>query len=225
MEPLVLDIETLPLNASLAAEYPRADFSPPSNYKNPDAIDGWHERNEPTWRAKRGKECSLNPRLGRVLCLSTQNKLDYAMEEGDERALLDSFWQQALDHSGIITTWNGKGFDARFLVIRSLAHGIRPLVSEQTIREWFRRYTTNIHFDVKEVLMNGDVRSAGEGLDEWAAFFGLPLKPGVDGSDIMFLYANGEHDKIKEYCDHDRTVTGLMYEQVSRYFGYRMDVR
>lgn len=222
--PLVLDIETLPLIASMEAAYPRDDFSPPSNYKNAEAIDGWHERNERDWSAKREKECSLNPRLGRVLCFGYASGLGeastlYAMTEADETELLKQAWVLIASHGGRVVTWNG-GFDLRWLVVRSLACKVLPLVEASTVRSWFKKYDVFTHYDVKAVLMNWDTRATGEGLDEWAKFFGLPGKPeGIDGSWVAFMYRDGNHELISEYCASDVANTKAMYEQTALFFG------
>lgn len=218
-QPLVFDLETLPLVASLEAEYNPDDHTPPANYKSSEAVLGWHEKNAASWSLSRVKTCSLSPRLGRILCVSTSEGLAYAETEAEEKALLVEFWKMAHSCAGRIVTWNGKGFDAPFVIIRSIAHGITPLVPESTIRQWARRYSTEPHCDVKEIVTNGNVMAKGEGLDEWAAFMGLPLKPGVEGADIHFLHANGDHDKIREYCVHDQVTTGKIYSRLIPFYG------
>lgn len=217
--PLVFDIETLPLAASLSAPYVADDHSPPASYKLPEAIASWHAKNAEKWSTNRAKECSINPRLGRVLCLGTQSGTTYAMTEAEEKGLLEDFWSQAHAHAGRIVTWNGMGFDARFIMIRSLVHRIAMPVPETVLRGWFRRYSFDPHFDVKAALCNWDLLSK-EGLDEWAAFFGLPEKPGgIDGSDVHFLFEQGRHDEIQAYCQHDAKTTEALYDIASRGFG------
>lgn len=222
--PITIDIETVPLEASMAAAYPRADFSPPSNYKNPEAIDNWHASSEAKWRANREKECSLNPRLGRIVCFGYASgrglpETLYAETEADEANLLRAAWTLLETHQGRVVTWNG-AFDLRFLVIRSLANGIPPYIDAATIRAWFKKYEVFTHFDVKAALLNWDTRAAGEGLDEWAKFFGLPGKPeDIDGSAVGYLFRDGQHELIREYCMSDVSNTKAMYEKVSVFFG------
>lgn len=222
--PLVLDIETIGLEASLTVSYPRDDFSAPANYKNAEAINDWHDRNAKDWSAKREKECSLNPRLGRIVCFGYAGPNGdpatlYAMTEADEAALLTDAWTLIAAHAGRVVTWNG-AFDLRWLVVRSLAHGIVPLIDAATIREWFKKYAVFSHFDVKAALMNWDMKAAGEGLDEWAMFFGLPGKPeGIDGGMVAWMFREEQHDLIREYCASDVANTKAMYGRVSQYFG------
>lgn len=69
MSTLFLDIETVPLTSSLEMPYPDAERMPPANYKNPEAIQGWREKDRATWSESRVKECSLHSstRTHRVL--------------------------------------------------------------------------------------------------------------------------------------------------------------
>jgi hypothetical protein len=218
MTPLCLDTETLPLIASMEAPYPRDAFAPPSNYKLAEAIDGFHERNAKDWAAKREKECSVNPRLGRILCLSTDNGTHYAMTEAAEKPLLVKAWDEIRAAEGRVVTWNGT-FDLRFLLVRSLANGIGPSIAPSLIRQWFKKYDHWQHFDVKSVLLNGDLMSK-EGLDEWAKFFGLAGKPdGIDGGMVAWMYREGQHDVIQDYCESDRTNTRAMYDRLLPFFG------
>ncbi len=226
MMPLVLDLETIPLQSSLDAQYPRAEFSPPSNYKSDEAINNFHFRNEAEWHQKREKECSINPRLGRILCfgyagINGEPSTLYALSEADEAELLRNAWVIIAAHGGRVVTWNG-GFDLRWLVIRSLACGVAPMVDAATIREWFKKYAVFSHFDVKAVLLNWsvtDMLDKKEGLDTWAKFFGLAGKPDeIDGSWVYFLFKDGQHDTIQSYCKSDVANTKAMYQKVGKFF-------
>lgn len=214
---LVLDIESVPLEASLRSPYPRNERNPPANYKSDEAISKWYAQDQAIWHKERAKECSVNPRLGRILCIGMNEKCLYAETEAEEFAILLEFWATlsgASAGSGArIVTWNG-AWDLRFIVIRSLAHGLS--VPKET-RDWFRRYTYSPHMDCKAALLNWDVRVSGEGLSEWATFFGLGEKTG-SGGDVYKLYLEGQHQKIKDYCLHDVALTAGIYERIKEAF-------
>jgi hypothetical protein len=217
-ERLVVDIETVPLKASLSAEYNPADFSPPANY-GAEAAAKWHVKNEATWRAKLAKECSVNPRLGRVLCVGTSVGVFYAESESDESRVLLDFWAEVAVANGYVIGWNS-GWDLRFLLIRSMVCGVSPSISTATVREWFKRYTVHPHFDCKAVLTNWDNKVAGEGLDEWAKALGITGKTeGMDGGAVSWMYDEGQHDLIREYCAQDVATTAAIFARVSPYFG------
>lgn len=216
--PLILDIETVPLAASMDAPYPKDERNPPANYKSEDAIAKWRASDEQKWAGERAKECSLNPRLGRVLCIGTSDGLWMAEDQDAEKSLLQSFWERVHYHDGQVVTWNG-AWDLRFILMRSLYHGIEPTIGGQAIAAWFRKYTTAPHFDCKAVLLNWDVRVSGEGLDQWAQFFGLPGKlGGISGADVYPLYLAGRYDEIAEYCVQDVAATQAIYERIRGVF-------
>lgn len=215
---LILDIETVPLASALAAPYPVADRQPPGNYKNPDAIAKWRESDQAVWASARSKECSLNPRLGRVLCIGLNGTVEMAKTEDDEAKALVVFWDAVKVNDGEVITWNG-AWDLRFLVIRSLVHGILPTIESRVVRSWFKRYVTYPHFDCRAVLTNWEPYRAGEGLEEWSAFFGVNGKaPGMSGADVYPLYQAGEFEKIATYCQQDVDATRAVYERIAPMF-------
>lgn len=215
---LVVDIETIPLKASLTATYNPADFSPPSNY-GADAAARWHLKNEDDWRGKLGKTASINPRLGRVLCVGTNHDVAYARDEVTETATLRWFWREVAEADGSIVGWNS-AWDLRFLLVRSMVHGIVPTVAGSTVQAWFRRYVYAPHFDCKAVLTNWDSKVAGEGLDEWAKALGLPGKTaGVDGGDVAWMYDEGQHELIQQYCAQDVATTQAIFERIAPFYG------
>jgi hypothetical protein len=226
--PLILDIETVPLAASMDAPYPEADRQPPANYKSDEAIGKWRAADREAWAAGRAKECSINPRLGRVLCVGMTRpqylnakpvEVALAKTEADERTVLEAFWAEADKAEGHVVTWNGS-WDLRFLLIRSLAHGLTPSVSAFDIAAWFKKYRTAPHFDAKAVLLNWDVKVSGEGLDEWARFLGVNGKEGgLTGADVYPLYLAGEYERIVDYCAGDVAATQAIYAKIAPMFG------
>lgn len=214
---LVVDIETVPLAASLNMNYPATDRFPPANYKSDEAIAKWRATDRKKWETDLAKTCSLNPRLGRVLCLGTSAGSYLMPDEADEGKLLELFWHHAAEAEQIVT-WNG-AWDLRFILIRSLFHGVTPTVAPAVLREWFRKYQTEAHLDCKAVLLNWDVRIAGEGLDEWATFLGVPGKiGGISGADVFPLYEGGQYAEILAYCEQDVAATQAIYERIRHYF-------
>ena len=218
----VIDIETVPLAASMEAPYAEAERQPPANYKNPDAIASWRERDIVAWQGERAKVCSLSPRLGRVLCVGVGHSADtvvhYGLWERDERETLRAFWESITDH-GLqrpckVVTWNG-AWDLRFLLVRSLLHGLDIPVDAHILRDWQRPYNTINHTDVKRVLV-GDGITKGEGLDEWATAFGLIGKTGGwTGGSVYPAYLEEQHDDIQAYCQRDVEATRALYLRVA----------
>lgn len=216
---LTLDIETVPLLSALAEPYPAGDRPLPANYKSEQAIRDWREKDKARWERERVSTLSLNPRTCRILAIGmySHNGLDdaklisYAETEDGEAEMLVDFWRQ-VEHNPRIITWNGT-WDLRVIVLRSLRHRIVPSLPAQTIRAWFRKYDSTAHLDLKAVLLNWPSGyPTGEGLSQWAAFFGLEGKtPGLDGGDVYPLFLAGHHDEVKEYCLGDVVATHNIY--------------
>lgn len=221
-DPVVIDIETVPTEAALATPYPEQDRTPPENYKKPEAIAGWRERDKAKWEGDRIKECSLNARLGRVLCVGWDlNGITDALvapTEDCERDALQGFWGLIRETAGRVVTFNGRSFDLRFITLRSLAHGITPSIPTATVRDWFARYRVYPHCDVRDLLTNWD--SWGDGtLTDWCAFLGVPCDlHGIEGSDVYRLYRAGDLDAIAAKCRTDVRATRDLYDRAAPMF-------
>ena len=212
---LAFDIETVPQPSALDAPYTPDDHTPPSNYKNADAIERWHVTNEAKWREARVKECSLSPRLGQIVAIS------YASDNGHrnvdttrfatETMVLYEFWE-ALANYGEIASWNGKGFDLPFIIARSAILGVKPLV---WVPKYLARYQHTPHFDVKLAL---EATRPGDTLDAWASAFGAPAKLG-NGSEVYGMVQRGEWDKLREYAQRDADTTLELAVRCAPFFG------
>lgn len=221
MSTLVIDLETLPLASALAAPYPESERPHPQNYKAPEAIAGWREKDRAAWQEQRVKECSLTPRLGRIACIGVAEDdkdvmvLSSATEDG-ERAMLTRAWDYVLSASRIVGF--NSSFDLRFLVIRSIANGITfDNMERGKVRDWFKRYTTYPHFDCRAVLTGWDDRQSGK-LHEWCATFGIPVGDMTSGADVYAFAQMGQWDKIAAHCKSDIELTRELYRRVSPLF-------
>lgn len=224
MQKLVLDIETVPVASALDAPYPADDRQPPANYKSDEAIAKWRAIDIKKWESERVKECSLNPRLGRILCIGVSaedqagDSVLLAPHESDESTILEAFWNIVQRYKGQVVTWNGS-WDLQFILLRSMALGVQPTISPMTIRGWFRKYSVEPHFDCKAVLTNWGAPKAGEGLTQWATFLGIEGKTdGVTGADVYEMYTANRLDSIIEYCEQDVRATRQIYNKISPYY-------
>lgn len=219
MSAISFDLESLPLASSLAEPYPEEDRDPPANYKSDDAIARWREKDKAAWAEARVKECSLNPRLGRVCAIGYAEdggvEARVAPSEAGEGLVLENFWSRVAANRTIIG-WNSHGFDLPFLITRSMLLGIQP---PQGITNYLRRYSYQPHFDVKMALLNWPSGYAkGNGLDEWAKAFGLEGKSG-HGSEVYGMAERGEWDKIGEYAADDARLTWELAKRVGPWVG------
>ena len=217
---LVFDIETVPTATALAMPYPEADRNPPGNYKNEDAIAKWRAGDRERWEAERVKECSLTPRLGRVVAIAFSvpghENVAIAATEADEATLLEDFWQSVRGERQI-AGWNSHGFDFPFLLVRSLLLGVDHGMADVT--PYLRRYSYQPHFDAKMALTAWDARTGGT-LDDWCAAFGIAGKSG-HGSEVYGMVTRGEWDALRTYARGDLEATKDIVARVGPAFGVR----
>lgn len=215
---LVFDVESVPLAASMAAEYPEDERQPPSNWRDEEKIAKWRAADREKWDAERVKAYSLSPRTGRVACIGYEfdtgtQKSVIAHVEGNESVLLGDFWA-AVRQSPVIVGFNSHGFDFHFLLIRSLILGVDPGVR---VADYLRRYTYTPHFDVRMALTGWDVRQPGT-LADWAGAFGVAGKSG-HGSEVYGMVLEGRWDDLSNYCLADVAVTRALAERVGPAYG------
>lgn len=226
MTALAIDIETVPLEASLQRPYPEAERQPPANYKSAEAIYGWREKDIAAWQEERIKAYSLSPLFGRVVAVGlasdppgdlsdeivTQSML--ARQEADEADVLRRLWARVEREAEPLVTWNGMGFDVPFLLVRSAILGV------PTPRgNFLRRYDSRLHYDVKMVTAGWDsYRARGSTLADWAQAFGLSGKL-AHGSEVYTMFRSGQLAEIGAYAAGDARLTLQLYHRVSPIFG------
>lgn len=136
-----------------------------------------------------------------------------------EEELLKSFWDASAHYDQFIT-FNGRGFDAPYLMIRSAINKIKPAKNLMTYRYESEQYGKTItHLDLLDRLtFFGAVRRKG-GLHIWCRAFGIksPKSEGVSGEDVAQLFKDKEYMKIAEYCFDDVLATEKLYEYWEKY--------
>ncbi|MBL7998971.1 MAG: ribonuclease H-like domain-containing protein [Candidatus Kapabacteria bacterium] len=143
------------------------------------------------------------------------------MVRRSERAMLDDFWKYlAKVHDANrrvhYVTFNGRGFDFPFLMLRSAALGIRPRVNLMSGSRWNYRAE---HTDLLDELCYQYPQQTGAtrrfNFDFYTKAFGIrsPKADGVDGSKVAQLYAEGEYATIAEYCLRDVDATWQLYQR------------
>lgn len=224
MTAIAIDIETVPLRKSLDRPYPEADRHPPANYKSPEAIYGWREKDIAAWEQDRIKQYSLSPLWGRVVAVgvawdppgdfvdevSTQSLL--ARTEADEADVLRKVWKRVSEADPLVT-WNGMGFDVPFLLTRSAILSV-PTPSYSLLK----RYSNQVHYDVKMVVNGWDsFKSRGTTLDDWAQAFGMGGKS-AHGSQVYEMYRAADFAAIGAYAADDANLTLALYHRVAHVF-------
>ena len=133
---------------------------------------------------------------------------------GTEHTMLESFWKLLNHHRGItLISFNGRNFDAPWLMLRSAVHGIRP--SRNLMDGTKFNYSGHIDLIDRLTFFQGAASGATRkfNFDFYAKAFGIasPKEAGVDGSKVGDLYATGNHAAIAEYCLRDVVSTWELF--------------
>ena len=124
-----------------------------------------------------------------------------------EEEMLKSFWR-IIEVTDTIVTFNGRNFDAPFLMMRSAMKRIKP--SKNLITN---RYDTAFHVDLLEQFTYyGLTRKFN--LDFYCQAFGItsPKSKGISGMDVKNLYEAGRTKDIAVYCGDDIYATYQLYK-------------
>ena len=128
---------------------------------------------------------------------------------GTEREILQEFWRYVSEGAGTLITFNGRGFDGPFLLLRSTILGVPPTRNLVPYRYSFKE-----HCDLLEVLTFYGVRKR-DSLHFWCRQFGIPSPKGeMDGSGVEQAYREGRLDEIARYCLQDVQATAELYRRL-----------
>jgi len=125
---------------------------------------------------------------------------------GSEKEILQEFWRLIPSYHRFIT-FNGRGFDCPFLMIRSALLGIRPTRNLVPYR-----YDSAVHCDLLDQLTYyGATRKFN--LDFYCKSFGIesPKEHGITGLDMGNLIAAKRYHDIADYCLGDARATAELY--------------
>lgn len=133
-----------------------------------------------------------------------------ALYRGSESQILSEFWRVVSSpDAGQIITYNGRAFDAPYLMIRSAMLGVAPKRNLMP-----NRYHLRDHCDLAEVLSFFRSRPM-DSFDFWCRRFGVPSpKETVHGGQVGQLYAGGRLDVIARYCLEDARAAGRLYKKI-----------
>jgi len=153
---------------------------------------------------------------------------DEEFEEGNfkfrpmsEKGMLEQFWKIALRYVEFVT-FNGRGFDVPFMMVRSAVHGVRPTRNLMSNRYLNSQYESAQHIDLQDLLtFYGAVRKKGS-LHMWCRAFGIesPKAEGVAGDDVGRLYKGKKYLDIARYNTRDLIATKELYEVWKNYFRF-----
>ncbi|HPN96556.1 MAG TPA: ribonuclease H-like domain-containing protein [Candidatus Moranbacteria bacterium] len=159
------------------------------------------------------KGCVLFQNKGMKMEKKEENGIVF--ETGNEKEILEKFWERVKTYNQVIT-FNGRGFDGPFLVLRSSIHKIKT-----TKNLMGYRYNYREHCDLLDQLtFYGAIRKYN--LDFYAKSFGIKSskEEGVDGSMVGQMYKEGKYMEVAEYCLRDLLTTKEIFDYWDKYIRF-----
>lgn len=135
---------------------------------------------------------------------------EFSLRPRTEAAMLRDFWEGARSYSTFVT-FNGRGFDVPFLVLRSIVHGITPTVDLMDGR-YLSQQRGATHIDLQDQLSFYGATHRREPLHLYCRALGIDSPKGaVSGDAVTALYASGKYDDIASYNARDIIATAELY--------------
>ncbi len=137
----------------------------------------------------------------------------YVLKPRSEKQMLQDFWDGAKKYDTFVT-FNGRGFDAPFLALRSVAHDIRPTRDLMEGRYLYQQRDCK-HIDLQDQLSFYGATYRKGSLHMYCRAFGIvsPKAEGVSGDDVAGLYGEGKTLEIAQYNVRDVVATTELYEK------------
>lgn len=135
-----------------------------------------------------------------------------------EPEMLENFWRMALSYNEFIS-FNGRAFDAPFLMIRSAVHKIKPTKDLMSNRYLSSQRFGAAHIDLLDQFsFYGSVRRKGN-LHLWSRVFGItsPKEQGISGDDVGPLFKEKKFLEIARYNAGDLRATKELYHYWESY--------
>lgn len=210
---LFLDIETIPDQRLGAKEAARDRVQAPSNYKKPEAIQGYVDsKAEEAWL-----RTSLSGLYGQIAVVgwAVDNDEVSTIYGLDERKLLDELWRQLGKRIGNNPIFVGHAiadFDLPFIYQRSLINNSLPTID---IAATWSPYASDI-FDTG-YQFTGQAKG-GIKLGDLAELLGFPSpKDGMDGSMVWPMIEAGRIAEVAEYCAKDVETVRAIYRKMRHF--------
>lgn len=215
---LAFDIETVPDVRSGARVYGLAEDA---NMDDGDIAELMFSRRR---QESNGRSEFLRHHLQKLVAVSVLLRRRGQLElrslgepHDDEATLLRCFFDLVEEHTPILVSWNGRGFDLPVLHYRALLHGVSSArYWEDGSRDpdfrwnnYLNRYHAR-HTDLMSVL-SAQQGFACASLNDIAIMLGLPGKMLLDGAQVWQCYQRNDLATIRDYCEIDVLNTYLIY--------------
>ncbi|MFA6503170.1 MAG: ribonuclease H-like domain-containing protein [Candidatus Paceibacterota bacterium] len=143
--------------------------------------------------------------------LTTSEEGGIKYEVLSEKEMLEQFWKVAEVCSEFVS-FNGRGFDAPFLAIRSMVHGVKP-TKDLLSNRYVAMQRGCVHIDLMDQLTFYGAARFRKSLHLFCRALGIPSPKvgGTTGDDVALLYKEGKYADIARYNAGDLFATAALY--------------
>lgn len=141
----------------------------------------------------------------------------------NEQTMLRQFWRLMTKYDkACLVSFNGRSFDAPFLMLRSALRKIRP---SRNLMDG-TKFSYNLHIDLAEELTYKNFNSSGPlrrfNMNFYTKSFGIesPKSQGLDGSNVGKFFEEGRTAEIAEYCLRDVHATWELFQTWEQYLHF-----
>lgn len=220
MNPLIMDIETLPaIHWTMERKAAYNVSKVPGNYKKPATIQNWMA----TVGVTKWQDTSFSPEHGRVFCFGhrtrwTEAKVISIHHATDEKELIGKIEEVVCTHleqpDAVLVAHNGRSFDYPFLRIRAMVHGYHRLASAlKPGKPWATKLVDTCDTFKKAC---GNMTVSG-GLTDMARLLGIEVMPTPgcpDGSHVYAAWNTGRMQDIVDHCTVDIDVLMAVFKRM-----------
>jgi hypothetical protein len=136
-----------------------------------------------------------------------------------EKEMLETFWKVAQKYNEFIT-FNGRGFDAPFMAIRSAVHEISSTVDLMEGRYTYQQRGVK-HIDLYDQMTFYGASTKKGSLHLFCRAFGIPSpKEGTKGSEVGELFKEKKYEEIARYNAGDIIATTKLYKKWEKYLKF-----
>ncbi len=134
-------------------------------------------------------------------------------EAMNEKTMLEQFWKVAAVCTEFVS-FNGRVFDAPFLAIRSMVHGVNP-TKDLLSNRYLSSQRGAVHIDLMDQLTFYGAARFRKSLHLFCRAFGIesPKAGGTTGDDVAALYADKKYLDIARYNAGDLFATAALYKR------------
>ncbi|MBS1232863.1 MAG: polymerase [Nitrospirae bacterium] len=136
-------------------------------------------------------------------------------ESGSEKEIIRKFWNIIKQYKQLIT-FNGRGFDCPFILIRSAVNKIKPT------KDLMPNRYGDAHIDLLDQLSFFGASRRRFNLDMWCRTFGIksPKEEGITGYEVKDLFKAGRCLDIARYCVGDLRATAELLHYWENYIRF-----